>query len=713
MASSSLDSTVCTPEQLAISGASESYCYTRRQSAGLTVVSLTGFVSLAAVITILSLIVRNKWRAMRGPKADRRPLIQQPMDLFLLSLFFGDLLQSLSVVMDTKWINDGIVHVGSFCTAQGRVSAFLLRHFTQWRSSGLLQNTGQAAIAMSTFVITLHTFDRIWRRGGVQSLKLAYFIVGTIWTFLILTVSISTAVHRSPSFYAPTPYWCWINGSYPSYRIAIENFWLWMAFAVSILYIPLVLWDAGYIIPCDPQWWTFRIPTGEKRNSKQRSKLILCALAYCLPVFPMGTSRWFLLVHDNAKPLATAKPQFIIKAIFSMSGVCDVLVFKFARSGLLLFPCSSDASETASVNSKDSTLSDVNLNDVNPNDITENTEPAAATIPPKNGEPLASLVCAWIGINSLDAVWITYYIRSATDPNPRTIVNKSHQGWEVYYLTMFVFGFFWGCVNIVVWMWYFQSVDNCPRTRFSAGRDSTFSQIARFSRKWGRIGILVPVAITMGLGPFFGPVQAWLHRCDSFNGEVILNGLFFSSPNNEAPVASFYFRQPNGTLQKQYDYNLTNDAVNPSIWYFSLLPGSDSAAQIQNVTYDLDNLIFVATCPGNTTQCTQGTFQDAGYLSFLISDKASNATVADMRAVDTDWDYGRHWDDAPSYILREVNADGSLGSVVVRTAVTEPGHCTILKLCANDASIATLAPVGLTLYAQNKYSVVCTTLNSN
>ncbi|KAJ6469331.1 hypothetical protein C8R45DRAFT_428778 [Mycena sanguinolenta] len=529
MSGSGFDSTVCTPEQVAISGASEFYCYTRRENVGLVAVSIAGFFSLAAVITIFGLIVRNKLRAMRGPKG--RHLIQEPMDLFLLSLFFGDLLQSLSVVMDTKWINDGIVHAGSFCTAQG-----------------LLQNTGQAAIAMSTFIITLHTFDRIWRRRGVESLKLASLIVGTIWLFLILTVSISTAVHRSPSFYAPTPYWCWINSSYPNYRIAIENFWLWMAFAVSILYIPLVFWNAGYIVPRDPQWWTFRIPTQEKYNNKQLSKLILCALTYCLPVLPTSLARWFLVVHDDVKPFATAEAQFIVKAIFSLSGVCDVLVFKFARSGLLLFSSSDDTSETASVNSKDSGPSDIILDDMDPNDATESTTESAAAAPaPRKRWLTALLVCAWICINVLDAVWITYYIRSATNPNPRTIVNKSHPGWQAYYLLMYVFGFFWGCVNIVVWMWYFQSADNYPRTRFGAGHDSMLSQIVRFLGKWGRIGILVPVAVIMGLAPFFSPVigekiaqqQAWLHRCDSFNGEVVLSGLFFNSPDNRHPLRRF------------------------------------------------------------------------------------------------------------------------------------------------------------------------------
>ncbi|KAJ7809189.1 hypothetical protein B0H14DRAFT_2379907, partial [Mycena olivaceomarginata] len=251
--------------------------------------------------------------------------------------------QSIGVVMDVRWINNGIVQGGDFCTAQGR-------HFL---------NIGQAAIAMSTFIITLHTFDTIWRRGGIGSPKLAAVIVGTIWTFLVLTVSISTAVHRSPRFYAPTPYWCWINSAYPKYRIAIENFWLWIGFAVSVLYVPLLFWDTGHIIPGDPKWWTFKINTDAHSNHQlPKLKLTLvtysCALAYCLPVLPTSLARWFLFVHDDAKPFATAEAQFIVKGIFSLSGVLDVVAFKVARSGLLLFPSSDNPDETSSVASGNS-----------------------------------------------------------------------------------------------------------------------------------------------------------------------------------------------------------------------------------------------------------------------------------------------------------------------------------------------------------------------
>jgi hypothetical protein len=63
-----------------------------------------------------------------------------------------------------------------------------------------------------------------------------------------------------------------------------------------------------------------------------------CALAYCIPVLPTSLARWFLSAHDDPKPFANAKAQFTVKAIFTLSGICDVIVFRLQRQGLLLFP---------------------------------------------------------------------------------------------------------------------------------------------------------------------------------------------------------------------------------------------------------------------------------------------------------------------------------------------------------------------------------------
>jgi hypothetical protein len=223
-----------------------------------------------------------------------------------LSLFTADLLQSLGVVMDVRWINDGIVHVGSLCTAQGKPVLQFANILTfprcpaEYRPGGNCHDdfcTLQLTVNLSDLtptmqIITVNTFDSIWRRGGV-TLKWASILVGIVWTFLVLTVTISTSVHKKPPFYAPTPvctlpmvpdsalafvqYWCWINSSYPNYRIALENFWLWIGFAVSVLYIPLFFLDRGRVTPGDPEWWRFTLHTGDATKGDRRSKMIMYA----------------------------------------------------------------------------------------------------------------------------------------------------------------------------------------------------------------------------------------------------------------------------------------------------------------------------------------------------------------------------------------------------------------------------------------------------
>ncbi|KAJ7893850.1 hypothetical protein B0H14DRAFT_2559484 [Mycena olivaceomarginata] len=406
MSNDSFDQTVCTPEQLAHSGSSGFYCYTRRQNVGL--VHVWSHPGSRAQPTYSHCLMdpklqRNIIRIRKLSTSDRPRVVQVPMDLLMvgssatrfilgltskqLSLFLGDLFQSLGVVMDLRWINDGIVRVGDLCTAQG-----------------VLQNIGQAAIAMTTF-----------RHGGVKSLKLASILVGTIWLFLVLAVSISVSVKRNPAFYGPTPvgeflnftnvqiliceqYWCWINSSYPNYCTALENFWLWIAFAVSVLYVPLFFWDTGRITPGDPKWWTFKVTS---------------------------LARWFLVVHGDVKSIATAEAQFIIKGIFSLSGVCDVIAFKFARSGLLGFsfsgPVESSAAPTQaelSQSSDDGRSSDIEPHRKTPGDAVDNTVLSRRDW---------RFLLAWVAVNILDAIWITYYIRSAADPNPRSAVTA---GWQ-------------------------------------------------------------------------------------------------------------------------------------------------------------------------------------------------------------------------------------------------------------------------------------------
>jgi hypothetical protein len=57
------------------------------------------------------------------------------------------------------------------------------------------------------------------------------------------------------------------------------------------------------------------------------------------------------VVHGDVKPFANAEAQFSVKSIFALSGIIDVLVFKYTRPGLLLFTDNEYASGPPSLTS--------------------------------------------------------------------------------------------------------------------------------------------------------------------------------------------------------------------------------------------------------------------------------------------------------------------------------------------------------------------------
>jgi hypothetical protein len=308
-------------------------------------------------------------------------------------------------------------------------------------------------------------------------------------------------------------------------------------------------------------------------------------------------------------------------------------------------------------------------------------------------------------------------------------------------ITVYIFGFFLGCINIFVFYLYFSYAFGWldPRRYL---RDAEIHNLGQddegmrqpdsrpnraFNRAWEAVHILIilPVAIIVILGPFFSPFiglkiaqrEAWIHRCDPFAVEVILAGRAYSSPNSTLPVASFYF-WVNGTRSLFYEYSLSQSDNDANTWYFALTqvtPGVNIPAPvyplISNVSYQFDTNELSAVCTASpdapvneTTSCMQGSF-DTSYLSFTTNDTRTGV-VTTLRAVDAQWEFS---EDAPSFLLKN-----SQGQTAVRTAVTEPEHCTFLKMClANETGVDMLPPVGLALMQEDKYSISCSKPSSN
>jgi hypothetical protein len=69
------------------------------------------------------------------------------------SLFMADLIQAGGMAMDAKWVNDGKVQTGTYCTAQGTICLFSgLVRVCQFILQGVLHQLGETGVAMSTLV---------------------------------------------------------------------------------------------------------------------------------------------------------------------------------------------------------------------------------------------------------------------------------------------------------------------------------------------------------------------------------------------------------------------------------------------------------------------------------------------------------------------------------------------------------------------------------
>jgi hypothetical protein len=125
------------------------------------------------------------------------------------------------------------------------------------------------------------------------------------------------------------------------------------------------------------------------------------------------------------KPFAPAQAQFIIKGIFSLSGVCDVIVFKYARSGLLLFDAPKSTPLEKPEMSPDIELDQLSRHNTHESDTASESKSKSAksvrdgplrrywkfgAISPflVLGYATDMLVVFWLILNAFDAVWIVY-----------------------------------------------------------------------------------------------------------------------------------------------------------------------------------------------------------------------------------------------------------------------------------------------------------------
>ncbi|KAJ6629520.1 hypothetical protein B0H10DRAFT_1776278 [Mycena sp. CBHHK59/15] len=305
------------------------FCLTRGDSIGLTITSEAGVISVLAFSSCSpSSLYRNAIRHIR--RTGKCYIVQEPMDVLMLSLFVADLIQAIGAVMDARWVHAGKVEVGAFCTAQG-----------------VVQQLGETSVAITTLMITVFTFVGVWWRKGLGATFLAEILVGLAWLFVVLIVAIGNALHRSTHdlYESPTPYWCWIGQGYLGLRIWGEYVWFWITLGFSsFAYLLLFLWARGNITVSETSWWRFsvhrtsstEVDRGQRRNSYT---MIAYPVCYCILVLPLSVVRWIGFVQDRGGRTGHTPPPatFAVISIYGLSGALNVALLLNTRPNSILF----------------------------------------------------------------------------------------------------------------------------------------------------------------------------------------------------------------------------------------------------------------------------------------------------------------------------------------------------------------------------------------
>ncbi|KAJ7736825.1 hypothetical protein B0H16DRAFT_1572738 [Mycena metata] len=318
----------CTPEEYSQSLSDASiHCLTRGQSIGVAVRIEAGLISLVAVVGVFILIIRNGIRHVR--RTGEWHLVQDPMDVLMLSLFAADLVQAVGAVMDIKWVHSGVVAVGPFCTAQG-----------------VVQQLGETSAAMITLLITLFTFAGVWFRKS--STSLAAVLVALVWIFVMLIITIGNTTHRGSHslFESPTPYWCWLGQDFLGFRLAGEYVWFWINLAVAVIvYITLFLWARGNITISDTVWWRFSVHRSPADADAERARrqtsyaMIAYPICYCVLLVPLSVVRWIGFVEERGGRMDSipSAATLAVISLYGLSGASNVVLLLSTKPDSMLF----------------------------------------------------------------------------------------------------------------------------------------------------------------------------------------------------------------------------------------------------------------------------------------------------------------------------------------------------------------------------------------
>jgi len=296
--------------------------YTRAEANGVTVLAVASIISLIAVIGLLSVLALS---AFNTRFSDNDQLfVRTHVAAYFISMLVCEILLAIGSIMSIKWVQENVVYVGNYCTAQA-----------------IIKQTADVGTAIWSLILAIHTFCVLFLEWKPQAYARWLTLIAG-WSFIatITFAGPATANRLSDGpFHGISGYWCWISSGYETQRLTLDYLMLFLSAGFSFLLYTLVFlrlrgnilvsgWHIKFrnIGDARKQSWSNH-NFGERQLLVIARQMLLYPIAYTIVILPIAAARFSYFAG-----LSVPFPVTIFcDTIYLLSGFVNVVLFSTTR----------------------------------------------------------------------------------------------------------------------------------------------------------------------------------------------------------------------------------------------------------------------------------------------------------------------------------------------------------------------------------------------
>ncbi|KZT10984.1 uncharacterized protein LAESUDRAFT_755612 [Laetiporus sulphureus 93-53] len=286
--------------------------YTSGDTRGVVVSVVVSWFSGAAVVGLLVALAISAWNTRKS--VNPHLFVRSHVAAYFVSLLLCDLLQAFGSILNMRWVANGEIIAGHYCTFQG-----------------FIKQSADVSTAIWSFLIALHTFLVVFLRWNMPRRSLYAMFFGG-WGFVLLIIIIGPASYRKEwgPFYGIAGYWCWISSNYDTDRLVLDYLWLFVSAALTfILYILVYLnlrgnvTTSGIVLHRD----SMVVRTVHTQVVALAKQMLIYPVAYTILILPITICRF---VEWSGYGVSESVSAFA-DSVFLMQGLVDVILFLVTR----------------------------------------------------------------------------------------------------------------------------------------------------------------------------------------------------------------------------------------------------------------------------------------------------------------------------------------------------------------------------------------------